>query len=333
MPLKSYSVLKCKPIKGLTGSRQSPHYQVLATDQHQTLYRIAINIQSQVNPSDLLYYADENFQHPITQRCAALNSGLTPLQSQPDGMALDYLRGNLFDYRQMRILPEDLPGADNDLNEKIDKYVQWAIAMEDAQIYAFGASWGPEKKSDRYFGFRPGRGIHDIHMNQGNSGKWADDNGPWQDGGLLFHFPGVSQWVAIFLAFQSQTFHTDDRTGNPILFPKGLPEEAEAVRIIAAILHAGILETTVTLVNPTAHAIDLTQWALVLDHQPPQPLTGVIAPGAFQAIAISGVSAASIANGGIITLLNSQGIKIDGVSYTRADCQKLDGTIIFAKKQ
>lgn len=332
MPLTSYSVLKCKPVKGLTGSRQSPHYQILATDQHQTHYRIAVNIQSQVEPSDLLYYADENFHHPITQRCAALDSGLTPLTSQSDGMALDYLRGNLFDYRQMRILPEDLPGADNDLNEKIDKYVQWAIAMENAQIYAFGAGWGPDKKADRYFGFRPGRGIHDIHMNQGNSGKWADDNGPWQDGGLLFHFPAVPQWVAIFLAFQSQTFHTEDRTGNPILVTKGLPDESKAIRIIAAVLHAGIQETTVTLVNPTAHAVDLTQWALVFDRKYQHVLTGPIAPGAFQTVQIPGVSADLTANGGIITLLNPQGIKTDGVAYTKADCQKIDSTIIFTKK-
>jgi uncharacterized protein YukJ len=38
-------------------------------------------------------------------------------------------------------------------------------------IYAFGAKWGPEKgKPDKYFKFVPGNGIHDIHMNQGNSG-------------------------------------------------------------------------------------------------------------------------------------------------------------------
>src|SRR3954462_9450194 len=51
---------------------------------------------------------------------------------------------------------------------------------------------------DDYFGFLPGRGIHDIHMNQGNPpGQFAKDNGPWQDGGLLFEFPNEAQWVAI----------------------------------------------------------------------------------------------------------------------------------------
>ena len=35
-------------------------------------------------------------------------------------------------------LPFDVPGADNDLNEKIDKYVQRAMSDESAHIYAFG---------------------------------------------------------------------------------------------------------------------------------------------------------------------------------------------------
>jgi len=45
--------------------------------------------------------------------------------------------------------------------------------------------------------------VHDIHMNQGNSGAFGRDDGVWQDGGLLMHFPGESRWVAVFLAFQA----------------------------------------------------------------------------------------------------------------------------------
>ena len=38
---------------------------------------------------------------------------------------------------------------------------------------------------DKIFGFLPGNGIHDIHMNQGNSSRFVRDDGVWQDGGLL----------------------------------------------------------------------------------------------------------------------------------------------------
>ena len=69
---------------------------------------------------------------------------------------------------------------------------------------------------DKVFGFLPGNGVHDVHMNQGNSQQFRRDDGVWQDGGLLLHYPTQDQWVAIFLAFQSQAWHTDDRTGHAI---------------------------------------------------------------------------------------------------------------------
>ena len=52
-------------------------------------------------------------------------------------------------------------------------------------------------------------------MNQGNVGRFRSDDGVWQDGGLLFTSPRTDQWAAIFLKFQSQTWHTDDTHGPP----------------------------------------------------------------------------------------------------------------------
>jgi hypothetical protein len=55
-----------------------------------------------------------------------------------------------------------------------------------AIVYAFGQRWGPEAgQPDKIFGFRPGDGIHDIHMNQGNSAAFRNDDGVWQDGGMI----------------------------------------------------------------------------------------------------------------------------------------------------
>ena len=53
-------------------------------------------------------------------------------------------------------------------------------------------------------------------MNQGNSPRFQGDDGVWQDGALLIHFPAEARWVGIFLAFQSQAWHTDDATGHAI---------------------------------------------------------------------------------------------------------------------
>ncbi len=80
-----------------------------------------------------------------------------------------------------------------------------------ATVYAYGEKFKTEDKVDKYFGFSPGRGIHDIHMNQGNSRDFRKDDGVWQDGGVLIHFEKENRWVGIFLAFQSQSWCTDDQ--------------------------------------------------------------------------------------------------------------------------
>ena len=36
------------------------------------------------------------------------------------------------------------------------------------------------------------------------------DNGIWQDGGILIHFEKEEEWIGIFLAFQSQSWCTDE---------------------------------------------------------------------------------------------------------------------------
>jgi uncharacterized protein YukJ len=116
----------------------------------------------------------------------------------------------------MVALPADKPGAYNDLREMVDNAVGLSIADPNSTIYAFGQKWGPEKKMDKYFHFKPGQGIHDIHMNQGNIARFRGDDGVWQDGCLMFQLPKKGEWRAIFLAFQSQSFKTDDKTGHAL---------------------------------------------------------------------------------------------------------------------
>ena len=70
---------------------------------------------------ELLYVAEENFRHPVTQSLPGLPAGFTPLASQPGGMALDVIRANLFDRQQMQPEPASVPGPDNDLADKLDQ--------------------------------------------------------------------------------------------------------------------------------------------------------------------------------------------------------------------
>ena len=137
----------------------------------------------------------------------------------------------------MRPLPPDVAGPENDLADVLDHYVERAIADPSARVYAFGERWGPESARDKVFGFRPGNGVHDIHMNQGNSERFRGDDGVWQDGGLLLRFG--DRWIGIFLAFQSQAWHTDDVTGHAIAAPGPEPVEdaPAALRILAAMVN------------------------------------------------------------------------------------------------
>ncbi|UFZ06177.1 DUF2278 family protein [Bradyrhizobium ontarionense] len=346
MPLKDYSLLKGRPINNRLATGGSPHYQVLVSADGE-LYRIAINVRSQ-DGSEVEFLVRSRFEHPIVDGLKAFSEGLHPLESKPGGVALDFIRSNLMQPWELKPLPLSAAGPDNDLNEKIDSYVQRAMSDELAFVYAFGISWGPEDKADRYFGFKPGRGIHDIHFNQGNPpGQYAKDNGPWQDGGLIFEFPDQQQWVAIFLKFQTQAWHSDDTSGEVILPPD--PDHPDAphtppdrdhippldvpdglVRIVAA--YVNDVRTpeheTVTLLNTADIDVDLDGWQIKDKQKNMMLLKGTIARGATMVVPIAAPVALSN-KGGIITLLNASGVKVHGVSYTREQAAQPGRTIPF----
>ena len=80
MPLKQYGVLKGKAISKIIGQGSSPHYEVHLIDDT-TDYRIAVNVKSNLAPSELLYLIIDDFQHPILEKLGSLSMGFTALQS------------------------------------------------------------------------------------------------------------------------------------------------------------------------------------------------------------------------------------------------------------
>ncbi|MFL5800683.1 MAG: DUF2278 family protein [Roseiflexaceae bacterium] len=330
MPLQHYGVLKGRAIAARReDGANTPHYQVhIAADEAH--YRIAVNVQSQSTPSELLFLVDDQFRHPISAQLGDLPQGWSPLPSQPGGVALDFIRGNLFNRLDMRRLPSSLPGPDNDLSDQLEHYIARAIREDQALVYAFGQRWGPETQADKIFGFRPGNGVHDIHMNQGNVPPFLGDDGVWQDGGLLIGFAAPEQWVAIFLAFQSQAWHTDDRTGHTT---SDVPElgSDQSVRIVGALVNPigpAPEHETVTLINTTPNTIDLSGWQIADRLKRKHTLSGTLAPGATTLVALP--PTVQLGNrGGIISLLNQQGLKVDGVAYTQEQADKEGWTIVF----
>jgi uncharacterized protein YukJ len=335
MPLKSYGVLKGKAIEVRLGAGNSPHYQVRIIDDT-TDYRIAINVKSAVSPSEVEYLIVEHFQHPILDVIDPLPRGFTKLARTPTSGALDFIRGNLFDRTLMRPLPHDVPGFDNDLNEKIDRVMQRAVADEASLVYAFGERWGPEaNKKDKYFGFLPGNGIHDIHMNQGNVAQFKNDDGVYQDGGLFIHFPDQQEWIAVFLRFQSQAWHTDDTTGHALSGPTPpqpptTDEPHGLIRIVAALVN-GVTSpevNVVTLLNTAPHTVSLAGWALLDTQKKRLNLDGELTAGAVRTVTVEEPFALSN-QGGVITIVDESGLKVDGVSYTREQAKHPGWTIVF----
>jgi uncharacterized protein YukJ len=323
MPIDRYGVLRARVLDSRTETSSTPHFQIhlRAGDVD---YRAAVNVRSSEQPPDLLYLADDDFRHPVTAALTALPDGFTPLRSAPGGAALDFVRGNLFDREAMRVVPNVAPGPDNDLSEFLGHYVRRLAGDAAARAYVFGQRWGPEPRTrDKIFGFLPGNGVHDVHMNQGSTGRFAADNGEWQDGALLLHLPDAGRWVGIFLAFQSQSW------GPAVVGPQ---EGADGrLRIVAALVNpAGPAPEaeTITLLNRGSDPVDLAGWALVdrLDRR--QALTGTLSAGA--AVRVDVAAPLQLGNnGGTLTLVDATGHKVDGVAYTREDAAREGWTVVF----
>lgn len=337
MPIPNYGVLKCHALESvMERGDASPHYQLHAFDGKLD-FRVPINVKSQSAPSEVKYLIDENFQHEITTGLRALPFGFTQLTKDTYGkrhpLALDYIRSNLFDINAMVPLSCNIPGPANDLNEKIDFHIRRSIAVKEAEVYAFGSAWVPNQREALPFHFTPDRGVHDIHMNQGNDPKFAKDDGVYQDGGILIYYPAEDRWTGIFLAFQSQAIHTDDQTGHAIASdPVETPEAERALRIIGACVNpegtdAG--QETVLLLNTTNRAIDLNGWILANKDKQKFYLKGQINPGDTLKVFLTGHSEFLSNQGGIITLLDNHGLKIHGVKYTKKQAQKSGRTIHF----
>ena len=340
MPIARYGVLKGKALAAKREDNEStPHYQihVVAANVH---YRLAVNVKSKSTPSELMFVLNDNFQHPITAHLPDLAEGFTALASAPGGQALDYIRANLFNRLDMRILPATLPGPDNDLSDQLEHFIKRAIQEPDAKVFAFGQRWGPEPTTkDKIFNFLPGNGVHDIHMNQGNVAPFLGDDGVWQDGGLMLQFPSTQQWVGVFLAFQSQAWHTDDSTGHtsadtpqPGPGPQPNPQEPDhVVRIVGALVNPigpAPEHETVTILNASPTAVNLAGWKIADKIKQKHNLSGTLNAGATMVIALP--PTVQLGNkGGLITLLDNNGLKVDGVSYTEAQAKKEGWTVVF----
>jgi len=85
---------------------------------------------------------------------------------------------------------------------------------------------------------------------------------------------------------------------------------------------------TVTLLNASPESVELTGWEIADRLKNKRSITGTIAAGSTMTVSVE--PPVQLGNrGGIITLLDNRGLKVDGVSYTEQQAQREGWTLVF----
>jgi uncharacterized protein YukJ len=222
-----YGVLAGRARAGRFNDRgSSPHYEILVDTLRGTrfdLHRLVVNVRS-MDGSAVLAYFSPDFTAKDLSPLARAPFGFTALTTGPGGTGIDYARDGLFDIAKMEDIPDCAPGSGNGLSLRnlLDAHVLRAVIDPGAVVIAYGQFFSARRR-DPAFGFAHEQGLHDIHMMQGNYGRFAGDNRTHGDGALFIRY-GTGTAIALFIRFALQVLPTDDATGDPSRGSRPRPE-------------------------------------------------------------------------------------------------------------
>ena len=176
--MEKYVMFRGKIIDKWYDFDKRAHYHIVATDNNRKKYDLAVNIGSiyakknEIISSNLKVYYTKNYnsQKDIIQEMLLQKVGITECN---ENLHLDYIKMKLFPHEKMI----QMKGFDE---------------KNDYEVFAFGRLYAN------------GKGLHDIHMNQGSTGKFKKHDAPYSDGGLFFRNKQNNRISAIFIAFVSQ---------------------------------------------------------------------------------------------------------------------------------
>jgi uncharacterized protein YukJ len=322
----------------------TPHLQIRVIDSNNQAWRVPVNVLS-VDQSFLIFHrADPLQSHPLMASLANLAPGFTPLpaNARSASNALDFFRSPLFDWPTGIEAPPTGPGQNDDLQDTLITYLN-NLKSQNGDIFVFGAKFPEPGQSpnprpiDREFGTV--QGLHDVHMNQGNPpGSHQDDNGVFQDGGLILRFP--NRYAGLFLRFQSQWLPTNDTSGNrlpgaTLIPPGGLPPiipgpvpgtvsnpDIYIERALVNPIGNDVGKEAVVIGNTTSSVVNLTNWSLVDRNDNEETISGILQAGESRMIVLSGDSVQLGNKGGTIRLKDASGNQVHAVSYSGEDAQQ-----------
>ena len=320
----------------------TPHLQVRVVDASGQAWRIAVNVQSDTGSHVAFWVVDPLAGHPLLSSLQALRSGFVALARNADH-ALDYVKAPLFDWKLGRMLPPSGNASSDDLQDLLSLYLDQCKAAG-GEVYAFGAKFDKDlhKPIDIEFGNTDGlHGIHDIHLNQGNVGQHAADNGAFHDGGLILAFP--DRYVGLFLAFQTQRIPTDAAgnaapgaialseilAGGPP--PVTLQSDVYIERALVNPSGADVGREVVVLANLATTERKLGNWRLVDKNGRATPVNLAIGAGQSVLIGLDGTGVQLGNSGGTVTLQDDHDRQVDVVTYTAADASASDRYVRFRR--
>jgi Uncharacterized conserved protein (DUF2278) len=209
---------------------------------------------------------------------------------------------------------------------------------QDCDVFFYGNAFAKDNphQTDAAFGFTPPTpfGLDNVHMAQGDPqaiNVRLHENGVWHDGACFVWDGRARRMTAIFLSFQSQSWHTND-TGDLTYgatgaeapaydFSKGegalIMPPPRAARLTT--VHRGPDgPCSVVLTNMSTAPLDLTGWKLLVDARQSTALpASTLGPG--QPTSLSLPAGCLADSGGVLMLVNAGGLSVHCVAYLGGD--------------
>ena len=197
--MEKYVMFRGKVIDKWYDFDKRAHYHIVAMDDEGKRFDLAVNIGSiyekmnEIVSSNLKVYYDESYscRKGIVRKILLQKNGITECHK---GLYLDYIRMKLFPHEKM-IQMKGFDVTSIYLTEIIEKNVVQAMNNDDYEVIAFGRLYAN------------GKGLHDIHMNQGSVDKFRKNDASYSDGGLFFRNRRDDKITAVFIAFITQSLN------------------------------------------------------------------------------------------------------------------------------
>ena len=197
--MEKYVMFRGKVIDKWYDFDKRAHYHIVAMDDEVKRFDLAVNIGSiyekmnEIVSSNLKVYYDESYscRKGIVRKMLLQKNGITECHKD---LYLDYIRIKLFPHEKM-IQMKGFDVTSIYLTGIIEKNVVQAMNNDEYEVIAFGRLYAN------------GKGLHDIHMNQGSTDKFRKNDASYSDGGLFFRNKRDNKITAVFIAFITQSLN------------------------------------------------------------------------------------------------------------------------------